>query len=364
MRVYEKNKRWYFEMMVRNKRYHQAIPEATNEKEAITYMQAFRTDLLRGRLDMVDNIGCKLFKELAEEYLKYSKLNNRSYKSRISTVNKFVTLWGNKRLKDISAIDIEKYKKTRKEDVVRPEKIIDGVKYPAKYVTNTTVNRDIEILRKMFNIAIENEWLNKNPCKYVKKLRTNNKIERYLTPEEEIRLLNACEGKFSYIKPIIIFALNTAMRKGEILNLTWNCVNFDSKKITLLETKNGKKRDVPINSTVLSLLKEIKKEQCSIYVFANPITKTKYSDLKRVFSNVCKIAGIENFRFHDLRHTAATRMVGSGVPITLAKDILGHSDIHTTMRYAHAITEQSLNAVETLSCYAQKNKKVISLKAV
>lgn len=364
MRVYEKNGRWYFEMMVRKKRYHQAIPEATNEKEAVTYMQAFRTDLLRGRLDMVDNIGCKLFKELAAEYLKYSKLNNRSYKCRVGRVNKFVALWGNKQLKDISSMDIEKYKKIRKEDIVRPEKIIDGIKVPAKYVTNTTVNRDIEILRKIFNIAIENEWLNKNPCKYVKKLRVNNKIERYLTPEEEIRLMNACKNNYSYLKPIIRFALNTGMRKGEILNLTWKCVNFESKKITLLETKNGKKRDVPINSVVLSILKNMKKEQCCEYVFANPVTKTKYSDLKRVFSNVCEIAEVENFRFHDLRHTAATRMVGSGVPITVAKDILGHSDIHTTMRYAHAITEQTLSAVETLSNYAERNNKVIPLRAV
>ena len=361
MRVYEKNRRWYFEMMVRGKRYHQAIPEATNKKEAITYMQAFRTDLLRGRLDMVDNIGCKLFKELAEEYLKYSKLNNRSYKSRIGRVNKFVDLWGNKQLKDISSLDIERYKKVRKEDIVRREKIVDGVKLPAKYVTNTTINRDIEILRKMFNIAIENEWLNKNPCKYVKKLRTTNKIERYLTPDEEIRLMNACDDNYSYIKPIIQFALNTGMRKGEILNLTWKCVNFNSKKITLLETKNGKKRDVPINSVVLSILKDMKKEQCSEYVFTNPLTQTKYYDLKRVFSNVCKIANVEDFRFHDLRHTAATRMVGSGVPITIVKDILGHSDIHTTMRYAHAITEQTLSAVETLSNYVEKNNKVIQL---
>ena len=71
---------------------------------------------------------------------------------------------------------------------------------------------------------------------------------------------------------------------------------------------------------------------------------------------------IENFRFDDLRHTSATRMVSAGVPITMVKDILGHSDIHTTMRYAHAITEQSLEAIETLSNYAERNRKVIELK--
>lgn len=72
-------------------------------------------------------------------------------------------------------------------------------------------------------------------------------------------------------------------------------------------------------------------------------------------------ANVENFRFHDLRHTSAARMVGAGVPITMVKDILGHSDIHTTMRYVHAITEQFLDAIETLSNYAEKNKKIVEI---
>ena len=94
----------------------------------------------------------------------------------------------------------------------------------------------------------------------------------------------------------------------------------------------------------------------------NPLTNARYADLKNAFSALCKIAQVENFRFQDLRHTSATRMVGAGVPITMVKDILGHSDIHTTMRYAHAITEQSLEAIETLSNYAERNKKVVELK--
>lgn len=261
-------------------------------------------------------------------------------------------------------MDIEKFKINRKQDIVRAEKIVNGVKLPAKHITNTTVNRDIEVLRKMFNIAIDNGWLNKNPCNHVKKLREDNKIERYLTPDEEIRLLNACIGGYSYVKPIVQFALNTGMRKGEILGLKWKCINFHDKKITLLETKNGKKRDVPINSVVFSILKDAKTKKCCEYVFANPLTKTRFSDLKKAWCTVCKVADVKNFRFHDLRHTAATRMVGSGVPINMAKEILGHSDIRTTMRYAHAITEQSLDAIETLSNYAERNKKVVQMKVV
>ena len=91
--------------------------------------------------------------------------------------------------------------------------------------------------------------------------------------------------------------------------------------------------------------------------------KTRYADLKNAFPALCKIARVENFRFHDLRHTAATRMVNAGVDVVQVKNILGHADIRTTMRYAHAITEQSLDAMETLSNYAEKNRKIIEFKA-
>ena len=364
MGVYQdkQSKKWYFEAMIRGKRYHRAISEAVTKKDAETYFNAFKTDLLRGKLDLVENIGCKPFKELVKVYVEYSKTNHRSYKTNVAKAYKFEKLWGNRQLKDISPIDIEKYKINRKKEIKSKEKIVDGVKIPAKYISNTTINRDIEVLRKMFNIAIQNGWLTKNPCTGITKLRQENKLERYLTPDDEIRLIEACVGRFEYMKHIIQFALNTGMRKEEILSLTWKCVNFDNNKITLLDTKNGKKRFIPINSVVRSILKDAHKKKICDYVFVNPITQTRYSDLKRSFVAVCKSANVENFRFHDLRHTSATRMVGAGVPITMVKDILGHSDIHTTMRYAHAITEQSLEAIETLSNYAERNRKIINIR--
>lgn len=359
MRVYEKNNHWYFEGMIKGKRYHNAISEATCKKDAELYVTMFKADLLRGKLDLVENIGCKLFKELADEYLKYAKANNRSYDTIKGKVTRFKEIWGNKQLKDISPIDIERYKVKRKSDKKTKEKIIDGKKIPAKYISTSTINRDIEVLRKMFNIAIANNWLNKNPCTSVKKFRQENRIERYLTPKEETELIAVCNSEHKHLKNIIRFALNTAMRKGEILGLTWKCVNFGERKITLIETKNGKKRYIPINSVVLEILKEEQNRSCCEYVFYNSATQTRYSDLKRAFNSVCKKANISNFRFHDLRHTAATRMVAAGVPITTVKDILGHSDIHTTMRYSHAITEYSLNAMETLSTFVEKSKNIV-----
>lgn len=379
----KKSGKWYMEAMIRGKRYHRAISEATCKRDAEMYFNAFKVDLLRGKLDLVENIGCKLFKELCDEYIKYSEANHRSSQTNITKALKYKKMWGNKQLKDISPMDIEKYRIQRKKEFKSKEKIVNGELIPAQRISPTTINRDVEVLRKMFSIAVDNGWIDKNPCKNIKKLRQENQLERYLTPEEEIRMFQVCKGdysflnqeerkkvenlyknRFEYMIPILTCALNTGMRKGEILSLGWKCVNLENKKITLLDTKNGKKRYIPINSSLMSELEKLHKYKFSENVFANPLTGTRYFDLKNAFPAICKLAKIEGFRFHDLRHTSATRMVGAGVPITMVKDILGHSDIHTTMRYAHAITEQSLDAVEALSNYAEKNKKVIELKSL
>ena len=151
MSVYQdkKSKKWYFEAMIRGKRYHRAIPEAVTKRDAENYFNAFKTDLLRGKLDLVENIGCKPFKELVKVYVEYSTTNHRSYKTNVAKAYKFEKLWGNRQLKDISPMDIEKYKIARKNEVKSKAKIIDGVKIPEKNISATTINRDIEVLRKM-----------------------------------------------------------------------------------------------------------------------------------------------------------------------------------------------------------------------
>ena len=168
--------------------------------------------------------------------------------------------------------------------------------------------------------------------------------------EEQERLQRMHNGEHAYLKPILIMALNTAMRKGEILNMTWDCVNFEKNEISALNTKNGKKNTIPMSSKLReTLLKMYYIKGDNIYVFTNPYTGTKYNDIKKCFKTVCKLANVQNLRFHDLRHTGATRMVAAGVPITVVKQILNHASIQTTMRYAHTMREQEISAVEALA---------------
>lgn len=369
MGVYEKNGHWYFEIMIRKQRYCRSIPEATCRKDAEKYLTVFKADLLRGKLDLAENIGQKPFVEVADLYIKYAETNLCAVDTAVRIANRFKNVWKNKTLAQITPKVIEKYKENRQKTTFA-RKNING-KEVVKHISSATINRELAALSKMFSLAIANGYARENPLREVNKLRVTNKLERHLLPEEEQRMYQVCDDDFSfskmpieeqerlqrihngehaYLKPILIMALNTGMRKGEILNMTWDCVDFAKNEISALNTKNGKKNTIPMSSKLRQILLEMYKTQShNKYVFTNPYTGTKYNDIKKCFKTVCRLANVKNLRFHDLRHTGATRMVAAGVPLPVVKQILNHASIQTTMRYAHTMREQEITAVEALA---------------
>lgn len=193
-----------------------------------------------------------------------------------------------------------------------------------------------------------------NPVSAVKFLTENRGRERYLTVEEERRLLAVCNlSEFASLKPVIMLALNTGMRKGELPNLTWDRVKGDDGYILVTQTKSEQDRTVPTSPLVATELEKLRDGAESEYVFANPLTGDRYSDLKSVFPRTCKKAGISGVAFHTLRHTAASRMVASGMDLRTVQEILGHTDIATTQRYLHAMPERKTAAVAALARYTE-----------
>jgi integrase len=134
----------------------------------------------------------------------------------------------------------------------------------------------------MYNLAIAEKVLTENPLVNVKRYSEANHKIRYLTKDEELRLFSAIDELCPYIKPLIICALQTGMRKSEIFNLQWSNVNFDFNYIELLETKTGKARKVPISNTLLEVI--MKQSQEYDYVFINPDTQMPYKTFIRVFN--------------------------------------------------------------------------------
>ena len=194
---------------------------------------------------------------------------------------------------------------------------------------------------------IDNYNLNiKNPCKSVKKLKEDNQIIRYLTIGEEKRLM---EELPEYLKSIVICALTTGLRLSNILNLKWESVNFEYNFIEILkqENKGHKKIQLPLGSKLRAVFEKMSKREKG-YIFVSHRTGTKYTNINDGFKEALKRANIDNFRFHDLRHTVATRLVANGADLLTVKQYMAHSNISTTQRYMHPTPENMIKAVDIL----------------
>jgi len=261
--------------------------------------------------------------EFSPDYIKYQRDINkkRSYKGDERHLKQLNKSFGTLKLSNISSKDIDDYKEFRLQ-TLKP----------------ASVNRELAVLRHLYNLAKRwKKFYGENPVSESGLLKEDNQVERILTYEEEERLL---DESADHLKPIILSALNTGMRKNELLSLLWTDIDLNKNIIKIRQTvsKSKKSRLIPISSTLRKILLEQKlKTGQSEYIFLSPQGNPylRPDSLKRCFEGACKRANIVGLRFHDLRHTAATRMIEKGANIVAVSKILGHADIKTTMRYAH-----------------------------
>ncbi len=214
-------------------------------------------------------------------------------------------------------------------------------------MASKTINRIMTMIRQIFEFALDREYVSQNPIKKSLYLKDEKKQFQYFERNEIEALLRTNRTYSSY--PVLYLALNTGMRLGEILGLCWDRVNFDSNQVqitrTLLrkghlqdKTKSGRARYFPMNETLRSFFQELKKNQAHpSFVFTSqngtPFNPDHFSG--RNFKRSCLRAGVRCLRFHDLRHTYASHFMMNGGRIFELKDLLGHTDIKTTMIYAH-----------------------------
>jgi integrase len=221
-----------------------------------------------------------------------------------------------------------------------------------------TLSRELEVLRHALNLAVrEWEWLDRSPFEKIRIDKFNNKVERWLTREEEKRLL---EVSPLWLREIIIFALNTGMRENEILSLQWPQVDLCRRTATLLETKNKEIRTAPLNQTVCQMLSvKGKIRHISGYVSTSQAgTKIDARNLLRAFYKAREEAKLEDVRFHDLRHSFATRLVQENIDLYVVQKLMGHKSITMTMRYAHHHSESlrhGVDILDTAGYNAEKN---------
>jgi len=244
--------------------------------------------------------------------------------------------------------------------------------------SDASVNREMSCLHHIFTKAVEWEMIEQNPFSKGKSLilKENNKRLRFLNEDEIPKLLDACPA---YLRDIVECALNTGMRRGEILSLKWDQIR--NGFIYLKETKTNEPRQIPVNDSLEALFKRVRKENGlkSKYVFlydgqviemktgkirkpkkgkANPI-----SEIKRSFKSALVRAEIVDFRFHDLRHTFASQVLMKGGSLKDVQELLGHKTMTMTLRYAHLTQEHKRKAVNLLNGLTA-SKKVVCHKTV
>ncbi len=250
---------------------------------------------------------------------------------------------------------------------ITPESIIDyKLKRKQEKAADSTVLNEIRLLSNAFNAAIKTwRWLKENPVSQVKLGLKAGKIDRWLTPEEETKLLEASYGKMNgQLAEIIVIGLNTGMSQEEIINLKWKNIDLQRMTLTTTREKTNDTRTIPINQTAFQVLMERSKvKSISGYVFFNGANKKiDRWKLKNKFNEAVRESGIEKFRFHDLRHSFATRLAQSGVDIYKISKLLGHKDVSTTQRYAHHYPESLRSSVELLdsATILLQSKKILN----
>ncbi len=181
------------------------------------------------------------------------------------------------------------------------------------------------------------EWLDDSPMKKVSKPKEPRGRVRFLDEEEIERLLEACKiSSNPYLYIIVVLALSTGMRHGEILGLSWKDVNLENKKIVIEETKNGERRAVPLVGHALDLLTEYfnKRREDTSLLFPGKDSQ-KITDIRFPWEKALQDAMITNFRFHDLRHTFASYLAMRKATLTELRALLGHKSASMTARYSH-----------------------------
>ena len=277
----------------------------------------------------------KTFKEMMEKFMqehapKVSKGMQRNFRSYLKNLMPF---FGDTRLMQVTSKTISGYKAKRYSDGLKP----------------ASINRELSMLSKAFNLAVrEWEWLKENPVSKVGLDKENNERDRWLTDDEEKDLIKELP---QWLKEIVVFDLNTGLRQDELLSLTWDRVDLLRRVIVIQETKNGKPRTIPLIQPVLDILTEKSKviNLKTGLVFTNRMgRKINPRRLREVFNSVLERVGIKDFRFHDLRHTFATKLVQRGVDIYKISKLLGHLSITMTQRYAHHCPESLRAGIQVL----------------
>jgi len=343
--------RWQFSWKYQGY-YHRRI--ANTKTEARNYLNKIKTDIREGRYLDLKEVVHTPFEDGVQRFLNWGIANTRVSNQKLDRLCSKswlgFHLFKGRTMDKITQGDVERYK-----EYLLTVRINNGTRAEGKLLSPRSVDIHLSRLKRMFNLGIEWGLCEVNPAAKVKLLRRDDKRIRYLSEEEEARLMEAATPA---LQKVIQFALHTGMRRGEILGLKWSDINFNTKVAIIPATRAKGKRDrvIPLNSVALAIINDVPRPLDSNELVFGNSGGGKWDRLRKHWLKAVTISKLENFRFHDLRHTYASRLVTSGVDLAVIKELLGHRDFETTLRYAHLKPERLHQAVDLLASADPKSQ--------
>lgn len=340
--LYKRGEVWWIRYAGLDGRIVRESSGSTRFRNAEALLHQRRNDVKEGKQPEVKRITNHTFAELAEQYRAWAE-RQRSYRSKEGFIRQLGEAFGNLPLRRFNSMLVEQYQTERMQRGNKP----------------APINRLVATLKHMFTKAVEWDMVEEQTLKRIRKaklLEENNRRLRYLSKEECQALINACD---KHLKPVVVCAVNTGMRKSEVLSLRWDNVDLQHGFILLEVTKNGERREIPINETLRQTLLDLTRRLDVPFVFYDPATGKPYQDVKRSFNTACRRAKIRDFRFHDLRHTFASHLVMARQDLTTVKELLGHKTLTMTLRYAHLAPSHKVKAVEVLDSVLNEKRPIV-----
>lgn len=344
MTVRKRGTVWWYDFG--NHKYRGPIPEARTKYEAQQAEVKLKRDVFEGKygkqfgtMPFADFVGDPEGKDeqFGEgSFLEWSKTNKRSWRHDRFRVRALLDAFRGRTLGEVSPLAIESFKNSRRQSFTKRQK----QRSPA------SVNRELELLSRIFSLAVRLELADSNPCARVSKFKLQNQRYRYLLPDEEPALLAQCTGSRKHLAAMIAFAIGTGARKSEQLGLKVRQVDFFRNLIVFDKTKSGRARVVEMNSEVRQILFDLcKGKRPDGFVWINPATDRPYTDVKHAFVGACVDGKVEGLVWHDLRATYGTRLGEAGFNAYDIAKLMGHANISTSQRYVRNLPVGSGEAV-------------------
>jgi len=346
MSIFRRGEIWWVDFPdLKGRRIRQST-QTTSKTEAQAILASLCTKVREGKFFDISQEPKLLFRELLDRMGQYQRdMERRSYASYFKPyANNLREAFGDLEVSEITPDRIQRYQFQR-----------------AKDVSKATANRSLAVLKRAFNLGIKWGLVKDNPVMRVEFFKEPRGRVRFLSRKEQQELLDCCPKQ---LRDLVLVALRTGLRRGELLGLRKQDVDFVRGLLMLTRTKTDRSRQVPMTDEVRAILSRLAFGRADQDVLYRNRFGRPYQAPRQAFCRAVRKAGIKDFRFHDLRHTYASDLVMAGVDIFTVSKLLGHSNVKTTMIYAHLAPDHAKAEMAKYQSYLDRDHGTVTAQSV